>query len=63
MSTIPGMLIIKVCRIYRKLLVETFLYAASILPLCLGDPQSRITAEEAAAQAAASAAAATGELI
>jgi hypothetical protein len=50
-----------VCRIYRKLLVETFLYAASILPLCLGDPQSRITAEEAAAQAAASAAAASGE--
>eukprot|EP00615_Pteridomonas_danica_P000065 CAMPEP_0114334254 /NCGR_PEP_ID=MMETSP0101-20121206/4255_1 /TAXON_ID=38822 ORGANISM="Pteridomonas danica, Strain PT" /NCGR_SAMPLE_ID=MMETSP0101 /ASSEMBLY_ACC=CAM_ASM_000211 /LENGTH=1079 /DNA_ID=CAMNT_0001465457 /DNA_START=321 /DNA_END=3560 /DNA_ORIENTATION=+ len=30
----------KCCRVYRKLLVETFLYAADILPLCLADTKT-----------------------
>lgn len=49
----------KVCRIYRKLLVDTFIYAAEILPLCLADPTGKA---EAAAEAKAVAAAKEAEM-
>jgi len=35
----------KCCRVYRKLLVETFLYAADILPLCLSDTSTHTSPE------------------